>query len=59
MAYQLVDTFTGKVLSTYPKKAEAEKALGRMYNEPGQQRYEIKSPKKAKTVKANVEKESD
>jgi hypothetical protein len=58
MAYQLVDTYSGKVLSTYPKKAEAEKALGRLYNEPGEQRYEIKSPKKAKVTK-DVQKESD
>lgn len=58
MAYQLVDTYSGKVLSTYPKKAEAEKALGRLYNEPGEQRYEIKSPRKAK-VTEDVQKESD
>lgn len=58
MAYQLVDTYSGKVLSTYPKKAEAEKALGRLYNEPGEQRYEIKSPKKAKVTK-DAQKESD
>ena len=60
MAYQLVDTYTGKVLSNYPKKAEAEKALSRMYNEPGETRYEVKSTrtKKVKGVK-NVEKESD
>ena len=58
MAYQLVDTYSGKVLSTYPKKAEAEKALGRLYNEPGEQRYEIKSPRKPKVTK-DVQKESD
>ena len=58
MAYQLVDTYSGKVLRTYPKKAEAEKALGRLYNEPGEQRYEIKSPRKAK-VTEDVQKESD
>ena len=58
MAYQLVDTYSGKVLSTYPKKAEAEKALGRLYNEPGEQRYEIKSPKKPK-VTEDAQKESD
>jgi hypothetical protein len=59
MTYQLVDTFTGKVLSNYPKKAEAEKALGRMYNEPGEQRYEIKSPKKAKKVTEDAQEESN
>ena len=59
MAYQLVDTYTGVILSNFAKKAEAEKSLSRLYNEPGTQRYEIKSPKKTKTVKKNVEKESD
>ena len=60
MAYQLVDTYTGKVLSNYPKKAEADKALSRMYNEPGETRYEVKSTRTKKvTEKTNVEKESD
>jgi hypothetical protein len=57
MAYQLVDTYTGKVLSNYPKKAEADKALSRMYNEPGETRYEIKSTR-TKKVSVEVEEES-
>jgi len=57
MAYQLVDTYTGKVLSNYPKKAEADKALSRMYNEPGETRYEVKSTR-TKKVSVEVEKES-
>ena len=60
MAYQLVDTYTGVVLSNFPKKAEAEKQLSRMYNEPGETRYEIKSTRTKKVVEeVNVEKESD
>ena len=59
MSYKLVDTYTDKVLGEYAKKTEAEKSLSRLYNEPGVQRYEIKSPKKTKTVKKNVEKESN
>ena len=57
MAYQLVDTYTGKVLSNYSKKAEADKALSRMYNEPGETRYEIKSTR-TKKVSVEVEEES-
>ena len=57
MAYQLVDTYTGKVLSNYSKKAEADKALSRMYNEPGETRYEVKSTR-TKKVSVEVEKEA-
>ena len=57
MAYQLVDTYTGVVLSNYPKKAEADKALSRMYNEPGETRYEVKSTR-TKKVSVEVEEES-
>jgi len=57
MAYQLVDTYTGKVLGNYPKKAEADKTLSRMYNEPGETRYEVKSTR-TKKVSVEVEKES-
>lgn len=59
MSYKLVDTYTEKVLGTYTKKADAEKSLSRLYNEPGEQRYEIKSPKRTKTVKPNVKEESN
>ena len=60
MAYQLVDTYNDLVLSNYAKKADAEKQLGRMYNEPGETRYVVRSTRTRKaTEKANVEKESD
>jgi len=60
MAYQLVDTYTGVILSDFAKKTEAEKQLNRMYNEPGETRYEIKSTRTKKVVEeVNVEKESD
>ena len=60
MAYQLVDTYTGVILSNFAKKTEAEKQLSRMYNEPGETRYEIKSTRTKKVVEeVNVEEESD
>ncbi len=60
MAYQLVDTYTGIILNDFAKKAEAEKQLSRMYNEPGETRYEIKSTRTKKVVEEiNVEEESD
>ena len=60
MAYQLVDTYNDLVLSNYAKKADAEKQLGRMYNEPGETRYVVRSTRTRKaTEEANVEKESD
>jgi hypothetical protein len=58
MAYQLVDTYTGVVLSNFSKKADAEKQLSRMYNEPGESRYEIKSTRTKKVAEeVNVEQE--
>jgi hypothetical protein len=60
MAYQLVDTYTGVVLGDFAKKAEAEKQLNRLYNEPGETRYEVKSTRTKKVVEqVNVEEESD
>ena len=60
MAYQLVDTYNDLVLNNYTKKADAEKQLGRMYNEPGETRYLVRSTRTKKTAEeANVEKESD
>ena len=60
MSYQLVDTYTDLVLSDYTKKADAEKQLGRMYNEPDETRYVVKSTRTKKTAEVtNVEKESD
>ena len=48
MTYQLVDTYTDVVLGDFAKKAEAEKQLSRMYNEPGETRYEVKSTRTKK-----------
>ena len=60
MTYQLVDTYTDVVLGDFAKKAEAEKQLSRMYNEPGKTRYEVKSTRTKKVVEeVNVEEESD
>ena len=57
MAFQIVDTFTGKVLSTYETQAQAEKAESRLVHEPGENRYEIVAPKppaKKKATKVEV-----
>ena len=51
MAYQIVDTFTGKVLSSFDTLAQAEKAESRMVHEPGETRYEIVAPKIKKVSK--------
>ena len=60
MTYQLVDTYTDVVLGDFAKKAEAEKQLSRMYNEPGETRYEVKTTRTKKVVEeVNVEEESD
>lgn len=62
MAYTLLDTFTGKVISEYETEAQAVKAESRLVHEPGESRYEIvapPAPKKVSKKKANVEKESN
>ena len=62
MSYQLVDTFTEKVLGTYVTEADAQKAETHLTHEPGEDRYKIVGPPAPKNVskkKANVEKESD
>ena len=62
MAYTLLDTFTGKVISEYETEAQAVKAESRLVHEPGEQRYEIvapPAPKKVSKKKANVEEESN
>jgi len=50
MSYQIVDTFTGLVLSSYDTQAQAEKAESRLVHEPGEQRYQIVAPPKPKKV---------
>ena len=60
MPYQLVDTYTDVVLGSYTKKEDAEKQVDRMYNEPGETRYVVRSTRTKKvTEETNVEKESD
>ena len=59
MAYQIVDTFTGKVLSTYDTQAQAEKAESRLVHEPGENRYEIVAPKPPAKKKTRSVKKAD
>ena len=57
MSFQIIDTFTGKVLTTCETQAEAEKAKSRLVHEPGESRYEIVAPTppaKKKTTKVEV-----
>ena len=57
MTYKIIDTFTGKVLTTCETQAEAEKAESRLVHEPGEIRYEIVAPTppaKKKTTKVEV-----
>ena len=44
MSYQLVDTFTEKVLGTYVTEADAQKAETHRTHEPGEDRYKIVGP---------------
>ena len=62
MSYQLIDTFTGKVLGVYDTEAEALVYEQRLVHEPGQSRYEIvapPAPKKVSKKKAVVTEEAD
>ena len=59
MPYQILDTFTNKVLSTYETLAEAEKAESRLMHEPNEQRYEIVAPPKPKKVSKKKAAEED
>ena len=57
MSFQIIDTFTGKVLTTCETQAQAEKAESRLVHEPGEARYEIVAPTppaKKKTTKVEV-----
>ena len=59
MPYQLVDTYTDVVLGNYTKKEDAEKQVGRMYNEPDETRYVVRSTRTKKvTEETNVEKKA-
>ena len=59
MTYTLKDLYTNKVIGTYGTKDAAEKAMGNSVQEPGENRYEIVSPKKSKPKVVDVEEESN
>ena len=50
MSYQLIDTFTEKVLGTYVTEADAQKAETHLIHEPGESRYKIVGPPAPKKV---------
>ena len=62
MSYQLIDTFTEKVLGTYVTEADAQKAETHLIHELGESRYKIvgpPAPKKVSKKKANDKEESN
>jgi len=62
MSYQLIDTYTEKVLGTYVTEADAQKAETHLIHEPGENRYKIvgpPAPKKVSKKKANDKEESN
>jgi len=62
MSYQLIDTYTEKVLGTYVTEADAQKAETHLIHEPGESRYKIvgpPAPKKVSKKKANDKEESN
>jgi len=62
MSFQIIDTFTGKVLTTCETQAEAEKAESRLVHEPGETRYkivELTPPAKKKTTKVEVAEDAE
>ncbi len=48
MSYQIIDSYTNKVLGTYETQAKAERAESHLVHEPNETRYEIKAPAKPK-----------
>lgn len=59
MTFDIIDTYTKAVIGSFGSLEQADKAFSRLFNEPGEQRYQIRSPKKPRAKKANVKKESD
>jgi len=62
MSYQLIDTYTEKVLGTYVTEADAQRAETHLIHEPGESRYKIvgpPAPKKVSKKKANDKEESN
>jgi hypothetical protein len=48
MSYQIIDSYTDKVIGTYETQAKAERAESHLVHEPNETRYEIKAPAKPK-----------
>jgi len=48
MTYQIIDSYTSKVIGTYETQAKAERAELHLVHEPNETRYEIKAPAKPK-----------
>ena len=48
MTYQIIDSYTNKVLGEYETQAQAERAESHLVHEPNETRYEIKAPAKPK-----------
>mgnify|MGYP001296358261 FL=1 len=59
MTYDILDTYTKVVIGTYSSLEQADKAFSRLYNLPGEQRYQIRSPKKPRKNKTDAKKESN
>ena len=59
MTFNLVDLSTKEVIDTFGSKEAADKALSRLYNEPGTQRYEIRQPIQERTKKPSAKKQSN
>ena len=59
MSYQIIDSYTSKVLGTYETEAQAVRAESHLVHEPNETRYEIKTPVKAKKTKANDKEKSN
>jgi len=51
MSYQLIDSYTSKVLGTYETQAQAVRAESHLVHEPNEVRYKIETPVKAKKTK--------
>ena len=48
MSYQIIDSYTNKVLGTYETQEQAVRAESHLVHEPNETRYEIKAPAKPK-----------
>jgi hypothetical protein len=55
MSYQIIDSYTNKVIGTYETQAKAERAESHLVHEPNETRYEIKAPAKPKAKAKKTE----